>query len=125
MNEIEDGKFELKPTFIYPSHIGCIKTLGIGGRYLASGSTDEIIKFFFFFFSFFLFCCFNSINEIKIRLYDVHKRVELGSLFQHNGSLTSLVFHKNTHLLSASEDGSICIWRTSDWECLKVLKAHK
>ena len=35
---------QLKPVFIYPSHGGCIKTLDLSGKYLASGSTDEIIK---------------------------------------------------------------------------------
>jgi len=41
------------------------------------------------------------------------------------GSITSLQFQDRTHLLSASDDGTICIWRTSDWECLKILKGHK
>ncbi|KAI9504164.1 60s ribosome biogenesis protein mak11 [Coemansia spiralis] len=91
----------LNPQFIFPAHIGCIKAVSVGGRYLASGSTDEIIK-----------------------LYDLKKRVELGSLHEHKGSITSLCFHGHTHLLSASEDGAICIFRTKDWEPLKVLKGH-
>ncbi|KAJ2822215.1 60s ribosome biogenesis protein mak11 [Coemansia furcata] len=92
----------LNPQFIFPAHIGCIKAVSVGGRYLASGSTDEVIK-----------------------LYDLKKRVELGSLHEHKGSITSLQFHGHTHLLSASEDGAICIFRTKDWEPLKVLKGHK
>ncbi|KAJ2336957.1 60s ribosome biogenesis protein mak11 [Coemansia sp. RSA 2681] len=92
----------LNPQFIFPAHIGCIKAVSVGGRYLASGSTDEVIK-----------------------LYDLKKRVELGSLHEHKGSITSLHFHGHTHLLSASEDGAICIFRTKDWEPLKVLKGHK
>ncbi|KAJ2402390.1 60s ribosome biogenesis protein mak11 [Coemansia sp. RSA 2559] len=95
-------KLTLKPLFIFPAHIGCIKSVSIGGRYLASGSTDEII-----------------------RLYDLKKRVELGSLHEHKGSITSLRFHGHSHLLSASEDGAICIFRTKDWEPLRVLKGHK
>ncbi|KAJ2246673.1 60s ribosome biogenesis protein mak11 [Coemansia sp. RSA 455] len=92
----------LNAQFIFPAHIGCIKAVSVGGRYLASGSTDEVIK-----------------------LYDLKKRVELGSLHEHKGSITSLHFHGHTHLLSASEDGAICIFRTKDWEPLKVLKGHK
>ncbi|KAJ2849647.1 60s ribosome biogenesis protein mak11, partial [Coemansia brasiliensis] len=92
----------LEPQFIFPAHIGCIKAVATGGRYLASGSTDEII-----------------------RLYDLKKRVELGSLHEHKGSITALQFHGRSHLLSASEDGAICIFRTKDWEPLKVLKGHK
>ncbi|KAJ2517600.1 60s ribosome biogenesis protein mak11 [Coemansia sp. RSA 1939] len=102
-----EGRFEgdvlaLSSRFIFPAHIGCIKSVSVGGRYLASGSTDEII-----------------------RLYDLKKRVELGSLHEHKGSITSLQFHGHSHLLSASEDGAICIFRTKDWEPLKVLKGHK
>ncbi|KAJ1948363.1 60s ribosome biogenesis protein mak11 [Linderina macrospora] len=92
----------LSPRFIFPAHIGCIKAVSAGGRFLASGSTDEIVK-----------------------LYDLKKRVELGSLHEHKGSITSLQFHGHTHLLTASDDGAICIFRSKDWEPLKVLKAHR
>ncbi|KAJ2536594.1 60s ribosome biogenesis protein mak11, partial [Coemansia sp. RSA 1933] len=95
-------RLTLNPRFIFPAHIGCIKSVSIGGRYLASGSTDEII-----------------------RLYDLKKRVELGSLHEHKGSITSLRFHGHSHLLSSSEDGAICIFRTKDWEPLRVMKGHK
>ncbi|RIB16314.1 WD40-repeat-containing domain protein [Gigaspora rosea] len=90
------------PTFIFPAHIGCIKAVAIGSRYLASGSTDEIIK-----------------------LYDIKKRKEIGSLLQHDGSITTIKFYNKTHMISGSEDGTLCIWRTKDWEYLKILKGHK
>ncbi|KAG5462701.1 MAG: WD40 repeat-like protein, partial [Olpidium bornovanus] len=77
-------KLKLAPVFIYPSHVGCIKTVAVGGKFLASGSSDEVI-----------------------RLYDLRRRKELGVLMQHKG-----------------EDGTISIWRTSDWECLKTMKGH-
>ncbi|CAG8447385.1 11020_t:CDS:2 [Ambispora leptoticha] len=98
----EETKLHLKPIFIFPAHIGCIKTVAVGGRYLASGSTDEIIK-----------------------LYDLKKTKELGSLIQHQGSITTLQFYNKSHMLSGSDDGNICIWRTKDWECLKTMKGHK
>ncbi|KAJ1723998.1 60s ribosome biogenesis protein mak11 [Coemansia erecta] len=97
-----DSQLTLKPRFIIPAHTGCIKAVSAGGRFLASGSTDECIK-----------------------LYDLKKRVELGSLHEHKGTITSLFFHGRSHLLSASEDGAICIFRTKDWEPLKVLRGHK
>jgi protein MAK11 len=28
-------------------------------------------------------------------------------------------------MLSASEDGTICVWKCKTWECEKVLKAHR
>ena len=53
------------------------------------------------------------------------KRKDLGSLVQHNGAITALQFYSRNHLLSASEDGTICIWRTRDWECMATMKGHK
>ncbi|KAJ2682612.1 Protein mak11, partial [Coemansia spiralis] len=97
-----DGQLALSPQFIFPTHVGCIKAVAAGGRYLASGSTDEIVK-----------------------VYDLKKRVELGSLHEHKGSITALQFHGHTHLLTASEDGAICVFRTKDWEPLKVLRGHR
>ncbi|KAL1926977.1 hypothetical protein VTP01DRAFT_5307 [Rhizomucor pusillus] len=95
-------KIRMEPVFIVPAHIGCIRTVAIGGHFLASGSTDEII-----------------------RLYDVKKRKEYGSLGgQHTGDITDIQFH-GKYMLTGSEDKMICLWRTKDWEYLKTLKGHK
>ncbi|KAF9436475.1 p21-activated protein kinase-interacting protein 1-like protein [Entomortierella beljakovae] len=98
----EDMTLRLTPVFIFAAHIGCIKSLAIGGHYLASGSTDE-----------------------KIQLYDLRRRKELGALLQHQGTITTLSFHGKTHMLSGSDDGKICVWRSKDWECLKIMKGHQ
>ncbi|KAF8940980.1 p21-activated protein kinase-interacting protein 1-like protein [Haplosporangium gracile] len=98
----EDMTLRLSPIFIFSAHIGCIKSLAIGGHLLASGSTDE-----------------------KIQLYDLKRRKELGALLQHQGTITALTFHTKTHMLSGSDDGKICVWRTKDWECLKIMKGHQ
>ncbi|KAF8961123.1 p21-activated protein kinase-interacting protein 1-like protein [Entomortierella lignicola] len=98
----EDMTLRLSPVFIFAAHIGCIKSLSIGGQFLASGSTDE-----------------------KIQLYDLKRRKELGALLQHQGTITSLCFHNKTHMLSGSDDGKICVWRSKDWECLKIMKGHQ
>ncbi|KAI7831409.1 WD40-repeat-containing domain protein [Gamsiella multidivaricata] len=98
----EDMTLRLSPVFIFSAHIGCIKSLAIGGHLLASGSTDE-----------------------KIQLYDLKRRKELGALLQHQGTITSLTFHNKTHMLSGSEDGKVCVWRSKDWECLKSMKGHQ
>ncbi|KAI7851650.1 WD40-repeat-containing domain protein [Circinella umbellata] len=95
-------KLRMDPIFIIPAHTGCIRTVNIGGQFLASGSTDEVI-----------------------RLYDVKKRKEYGSLGgQHQGDVTDIQFY-GKYMLSASDDKTICIWRKSDWEYLKTLKGHK
>ena len=44
---------------------------------------------------------------------------------KHLGSITHLVFPSRSHLLSASEDGSLCLFRARDWAVLKVLRGHK
>ncbi|KAI8336601.1 WD40-repeat-containing domain protein [Chlamydoabsidia padenii] len=92
----------MAPIFIVPAHTGLIRTVGLGGHFLASGSTDEII-----------------------RLYDVKKRKEYGSLGgHHQGDITDIQFY-GKYMLTASDDHSICLWRTKDWEYLKTLKGHK
>ncbi|KAI7908055.1 WD40-repeat-containing domain protein [Cokeromyces recurvatus] len=99
-----DNKTQLKlePIFIIPAHTGCIRTVSVGGHFLASGSSDEII-----------------------RLYDVKKRKEYGSLGGHHmGDITDIQFH-GKYMLSASDDHTINLWRTKDWEFLKTLKGHK
>ena len=40
-----EAGYGLKPLFIYAPHTGCIKALASGDRFLASGSTDEVIRY--------------------------------------------------------------------------------
>ncbi|CCF57374.1 hypothetical protein KAFR_0C03830 [Kazachstania africana CBS 2517] len=94
------------PIFHFQAHSLSVKTLDISKRYLVSGSNDE-----------------------HIRIYDLQKRKELGTLLAHQGSITALKFSKNEAstnkwLLSASEDKKIIIWRVKDWENYGTLKGH-
>jgi protein MAK11 len=41
------------------------------------------------------------------------------------GSITQLQFPSRSHLLSASEDGTLCLFRARDWVVLRALKGHK
>ena len=41
------------------------------------------------------------------------------------GSITYLDFPTRSYLVSASEDGTICLFRTRDWFLLRTLKGHK
>lgn len=64
----EDSKlqFRLKPTFIFPAHVSCIKAVAAsphGGKWLATGSADEIIK-----------------------VWDLRRRKEIGGLMHHEGT---------------------------------------
>ena len=58
-------KFHLKPIFIFPAHVSCIKSVAAsphGGKWLATGSADEIIK-----------------------VWDLKRRKEIGGLMHHEG----------------------------------------
>jgi protein MAK11 len=58
-------EWTLKPIFIFPAHVSCVKTVAAspqGGKWLATGSGDEIIK-----------------------VWDLRRRKEVGGLMQHEG----------------------------------------
>ncbi|KAN0126332.1 WD40-repeat-containing domain protein [Lactarius tabidus] len=98
-------QWTLKPIFIFPAHVSCIKSVAAspqGGKWLATGSGDEIIK-----------------------VWDLRRRKEVGGLMQHEGSITHLTFPSRSHLISASEDGTLCLFRARDWAVLRSLKGHK
>jgi len=70
---VEKGKlkFELKPVFIFPAHVSCIKAVAAsphGAKWLATGSTDEVIK-----------------------IWDLRRRKEVGGLMQHQGDFFQCV----------------------------------
>ncbi|CAK9441414.1 uncharacterized protein LODBEIA_P52820 [Lodderomyces beijingensis] len=110
-----------QPIFHFQAHALSIKSIDLAKRYLVTGSNDE-----------------------HIRIYDLQKRKELGTLLGHQGTITTLRFSKEgaqaaaeeaeggatssaaagKWLLSGSEDGKIIIWRTKDWEVFATLKGH-
>ncbi|XP_069127462.1 p21-activated protein kinase-interacting protein 1-like [Argopecten irradians] len=97
-----DEAYQFEQSFTDHSHMGCVKALAVSKKgILASGSTDE-----------------------AIRLINLKKRTELGSLMQHSGTVTCLQFHHGSHMFSASEDGTIGMWKYFTWECLKTLRGH-
>ncbi|KAG6334172.1 hypothetical protein ID866_4919 [Astraeus odoratus] len=101
----ENGyELSLRPIFIFPAHVSCIKAVAAspGGKWLATGSADEIIK-----------------------VWDLARRKEVGGLMHHEGSITHLQFPSRSHLLSASEDGTLCLFHARDWAVLRTFKGHK
>lgn len=109
------------PIFHFQAHALSIKSIDIGKRYLVTGSNDE-----------------------HIRIYDLQKRKELGTLLSHQGTVTTLRFSREANsnddgdddtktdttlsgrwLLSGSDDGKILIWRSKDWELFGTLKGHQ
>ena len=116
-------EFHLDPIFIFPAHVSSIKAVAAspnGGKWLATGSSDEIVK-----------------------VWDLARRKEIGGLMHHqgmclfecrrkridikrcSGSITHLQFPSRSHLLSASEDGTLCLFHARDWTVLRSLKGHK
>eukprot|EP00729_Bicosta_minor_P005526 gene5526-22282_t len=78
-------------------------------HHLVSGSADETIK-----------------------VYDLARQKEVGTLFEQQGTLTCLEFFQGAgggvgarHMLSGSEDGSIVVWDAKAWDSMKVLRGHK
>lgn len=58
-------EYTLKPMFIFPAHMSCIKAIAAspnGGKWLATGSADEIVK-----------------------VWDLRRRKEIGGLMHHEG----------------------------------------
>ncbi len=64
------GKPTLKPIFIFPAHLACVKAVAAspGGKWLATGSEDEFVK-----------------------VWDLRRRKEVGSLSQHEGEPVSFL----------------------------------
>lgn len=66
VDEASNVLFHLKPVFIFPAHVSCIKAVAAspeGGKWLATGSADEIIK-----------------------VWDLKRKKEIGGLMHHEGS---------------------------------------
>ena len=93
-----------QPIFAEVAHDGCVRAVACGGPYLATGGSDNTIS-----------------------VYNLRKRRNHGKLLQQEGgaALYCLAFYSDSHLLSGDGDGELCIWRTSDWECLLRMKGHK
>jgi protein MAK11 len=96
------GSYELEQSFTDRAHCGSIRCVSSSSKLIASGSSDEVI-----------------------RIFNMKKRNDCGTLVQHSGTITHLEFFKNSHLFSSSEDGTICVWDTRNWTCDKTLRGHK
>lgn len=73
LDEGDGGRISvtLKPIFIFPAHVSCVKAVSgspMGGKWLATGSADEIIK-----------------------VWDLRRRKEVGGLMQHQGRFQAVL----------------------------------
>lgn len=74
LNDDSDYVFNLKPIFMFPAHVSCIKSVATsptGGKWLATGSADEIVK-----------------------VWDLRRRKEIGGLMHHEGTRVPAIFFR-------------------------------
>ncbi|THF95998.1 p21-activated protein kinase-interacting protein 1-like [Camellia sinensis] len=98
----------LTPLFTFPSHISPIRSVAVSGSAAASGGADDTIK-----------------------IYDLSTTSEIGSLNDHSATVTALSFFTPPslsfprNLISASDDGAVCIYDADPFVHLKTVHAHK
>ncbi|XP_014291070.1 p21-activated protein kinase-interacting protein 1-like [Halyomorpha halys] len=103
-----DGELKLVQTVATHSHHASLRSIGVYNGpihdILATGGADD-----------------------TVHLYDLRCRKECGILSNHSGTVTCVRFTPDgSHLISASEDGSIAIFKVGSWFMEKVWpKAHK
>ncbi|XP_068618559.1 p21-activated protein kinase-interacting protein 1-like [Battus philenor] len=99
----EDNIKRLKQTFATHSHTASVRCISIAGKFLASGGTDD-----------------------KVVVIDLKTRKEHTVLMNHDGTINAVAFtNSGTHLLTGSDDGSIIVTRTGNWQVEKIWKkAH-
>ncbi|XP_049874751.1 p21-activated protein kinase-interacting protein 1-like [Pectinophora gossypiella] len=99
----EDIGKKLKQTFATHSHTAAVRCISTGGKFLASGGTDD-----------------------KVVVIDLKTRKEHTVLMNHDGTVNAVAFtNSGTHLLTGSDDGAIIVTRTGNWQMEKKWKkAH-
>lgn len=104
--KVEKRKEQLQPLFSYAAHLAPIKCIASWGSVLATGGADDTIK-----------------------IFDTNANTDMGTLTHHTGAVTALSFYGSSvypsNLLSASEDGMVCLWDTDSWVLYKSMKGHK
>lgn len=102
--QFSPDKAGLALRFSFVAHTGCVRTVAVlsSKRLLISGGDDEVIRVF-------------SLKSMK----------QIGEAGAQQGTITALAFCGVGHALSASSDGTICVWRLSNWACVQILGGHK
>ena len=135
--EVQEVEFD--DTFLFNAHSSAIRCLAISPpsssaeasssqkAILASGGSDQIINLYHI--STFppsqkdIAPSTPSPSLVGKRFVKNSRNRELGSLQHHDSSINALFFPTRSKLLSAAEDNTIAITRTSDWAVLSTIKA--
>jgi len=102
VQDADSKKWKLVPSFTNHAHAGSIRAVTASAQWIASGGSDEVV-----------------------RIFSMKKRADVGSLMQQEGTISCLEFYQETHVFSGSDDGTVCIFDTRNWDCLKTLRGHK
>lgn len=104
LSQQPSSALELSLNFGYTAHANAVRSCAISGPTLVTGGYDE-----------------------TIRVYSLSHRVEVGTLLQHDGTVNTLKFANDGRelLFSGADDAQICVWRCSDWTCLKRFSGHQ
>lgn len=97
-------QIRLKPVFIFPAHVSSIRAVAAspnGGKWLATGSSDEIIK-----------------------VWDLARRKEIGGLMQHQGMCSFLCGRKPVEITRAQDPSHISNSRRALIYCLRLRTVH-
>ena len=101
----KDGEMlqELQISFANHAHSASVRSIAAGDKYLISAGGDENVK-----------------------IFNLRNRTEHGALNHADGVINCMLFFDKKHLITASEDGKICILKAnSGWNVEKTLSKHK
>ena len=101
----KDGEmvYELQTSFANHAHSASVRSIAAGDKYLISAGGDENVK-----------------------IFNLRNRTEHGALNHSDGVINCMLFFDKKHLITASEDGKICILKTNaGWNVEKTLSKHK
>jgi len=97
------AKKELRTSFANHAHSASVRSIAAGDKYLVSAGGDENVK-----------------------IFNLRNRTEHGALTHSDGVINCMLFYDKRHLITASEDGKICILKTnSGWNVEITLSKHK
>jgi protein MAK11 len=99
----------LQLTFAFAGHDGSVRCVALNEK--GSGSTQSTLV--------------SGGSDEIIRVFDLIKHKEVGSLLEHKAAVTAVDFFRSSHMLSGSQDGTVCVWRVADWLCLDNMRGHK
>ncbi len=104
VNAASDEIIRTEMAFGFHETPGSLKALAISsqGRYMICAGMDEYI-----------------------RIFDLQKKRSMGEMSGHTGCVTALSFIGEKFVISASEDGTMIIWRVNGWQKLHILGGHK